>query len=63
MHIYFDNADRATLENLYKKYNPKSRSSWLQIHPYSSFYDIVKSIKQREALNIKEADKAQQMAQ
>lgn len=48
---------------MYKKYNKKSKSSWLQIHPYSSFYEIVKSIKQREALSIKEADKATQMAQ
>lgn len=63
MHIYYDNDDKSTLENIYKKYNPKSRSSWLQLHSYTSFYDIVKSIKQREALNIKEADKANQMAQ
>ena len=35
----------------------------MQIHPYSSFLDVVKSIKQREVLNIREADKAQQIAQ
>jgi hypothetical protein len=47
IHVYYDEADKDVLEKLYMKYNPKSRSSWLQIHPYKSFYEVVKNIKQR----------------
>jgi hypothetical protein len=32
---------------MYKHYNPKARSSWIQIHCYESFSDIIHNIRAR----------------
>jgi hypothetical protein len=46
----------AELTSLYKNYKHKSKTSWIQIHAFNNFDDVLRKIREREIANQKEID-------
>ena len=45
IHFYYEQTIKEAFKGVYQNYRKKSAASWLQVHEFASFHDLLKKIR------------------